>query len=176
MRSYVKTLVGKFKDFESQGREAQRLIRRILEPHLIDDVRYNSIYDGEDFFSELLYASLSESSMESASESLILKNARASSGKQGHRHWKMSEIKEWWELEEECLDETSRTFRKRGMLRKKTCAAVDYHDRPYCGDKDDDMVRGIEPKAGTSWGHVFLCLDMIASGRAGALVKSVDDG
>lgn len=166
MRGYVKTLVGKFKDFESQGREAQKLIRGILEPRLINDVRYNSIYNGEDFSSELLYAALSKLSIESASESLILKNARAPSGRQGRRHWERPDYREWWEIKKECLDETFKIFKKRGMLRKKPCAAVDYHDRPYHGDENDDMVRGIKPKDGTSWGHTYLSLDIIASGRA----------
>ena len=34
--------------------------------------------------------------------------------------------------------------------------AVDFHDIGYYGDKNDEGVRGIKPKNGTSWGAFFL--------------------
>jgi hypothetical protein len=39
--------------------------------------------------------------------------------------------------------------------------AVDFHDSGYYGDKNDNGVRGIKAKKGTSWGHSFFTIDML---------------
>jgi len=39
--------------------------------------------------------------------------------------------------------------------------AVDFHDIGYYGDKNDEGVRGIKPKNGTSWGHSFFTIDLL---------------
>lgn len=150
MRGYVKNLVGKFKDFGDQERDSLNLIKQILEPRLTEETRYNSIYDGEDYCSVLIYSALSDLSIESAYESLTMKGTDAPSGRQARRYWKRSGFRDWLDLKGECLNESFATFKKRGMLRDKVCVAADYHDRPYYGNKNDEMVRGIEPKEGTS--------------------------
>jgi len=40
--------------------------------------------------------------------------------------------------------------------------AVDFHDKGYYGDKNDQGVRGIKPKNGTSWGYSYLTIDMLS--------------
>jgi hypothetical protein len=39
--------------------------------------------------------------------------------------------------------------------------AIDFHNEGYCGDKNTEGVRGIQPKNGTSWGHVFFTIDWL---------------
>ena len=39
--------------------------------------------------------------------------------------------------------------------------AIDFHDCPYYGDKNEAGVRGMKPKNGTSWGYSYLTLDMV---------------
>jgi len=34
--------------------------------------------------------------------------------------------------------------------------AIDFHDIPYYGDKNDEGIRGIKPKNGTAWGRSLL--------------------
>lgn len=48
-----------------------------------------------------------------------------------------------------------------GIPEEPVDAAVDFHDKGYCGDKNDRGVRGIKPKNGTSWGHSFFTIDML---------------
>jgi hypothetical protein len=40
--------------------------------------------------------------------------------------------------------------------------AIDFHDKGYYGDKNDQGVRGIKPKNGTSWGYSYLTIDMLS--------------
>ena len=39
--------------------------------------------------------------------------------------------------------------------------AIDFHNEGYYGDKNAKGVRGIQPKNGTSWGHVYFTLDWL---------------
>lgn len=48
-----------------------------------------------------------------------------------------------------------------GIPDKPVDVAVDFHNIGYYGDKNDEGVRGIKPKNGTSWGHSFFTIDML---------------
>ncbi len=48
-----------------------------------------------------------------------------------------------------------------GIPEEPVDVAVDFHDIPYYGDKNDKGVRGIKTKNGTSWGHSFFTIDML---------------
>ena len=39
--------------------------------------------------------------------------------------------------------------------------AIDFHNEGYYGDKNAEGVRGIQAKAGTSWGHVYFTVDWL---------------
>ena len=41
--------------------------------------------------------------------------------------------------------------------------AIDFHNEGYYGDKNAEGVRGIKPKNGTSWGHVYFSIDWLGS-------------
>jgi hypothetical protein len=41
--------------------------------------------------------------------------------------------------------------------------AIDFHKEGYYGEKNAEGVRGIQPKNGTSWGHVYFTLDWLGS-------------
>jgi hypothetical protein len=41
--------------------------------------------------------------------------------------------------------------------------AIDFHNESYYGEKNAEGVRGIQPKNGTSWGHVYFTLDWLGS-------------
>jgi len=41
--------------------------------------------------------------------------------------------------------------------------AIDFHNEGYYGDKNAEGVRGIQPKNGTSWGHVYFTIDWLGS-------------
>ena len=41
--------------------------------------------------------------------------------------------------------------------------AIDFHNESYCGEKNAEGVRGIQPKNGTSWGYVYFTLDWLGS-------------
>jgi hypothetical protein len=41
--------------------------------------------------------------------------------------------------------------------------AIDFHNEGYYGDKNAEGVRGIQPKNGTSWGHVYFSIDWLGS-------------
>jgi hypothetical protein len=61
-----------------------------------------------------------------------------------------------------------------GMPKDPVDIAVDFHDCPYYGDKNDPSVRGIKPKNGTSWGHSFFTLDLIGAPKLTLDIVSVD--
>jgi hypothetical protein len=39
--------------------------------------------------------------------------------------------------------------------------AIDFHNEGYYGDKNTEGVRGIQPRNGTSWGHVYFTIDWL---------------
>ena len=41
--------------------------------------------------------------------------------------------------------------------------AIDFHTEGYYGEKNAEGVRGIQPKNGTSWGHVYFTIDWLGS-------------
>jgi hypothetical protein len=41
--------------------------------------------------------------------------------------------------------------------------AIGFHNEGYYGDKNAEGVRGIKPKNGTSWGHVYFSIDWLDS-------------
>jgi len=41
--------------------------------------------------------------------------------------------------------------------------AIDFHNEGYYGEKNAEGVRGIQPKNGTSWGHVYFTIDWLGS-------------
>jgi hypothetical protein len=41
--------------------------------------------------------------------------------------------------------------------------AIDFHNECYYGEKNAEGVRGIQPKNGTSWGHVYFTIDWLGS-------------
>ena len=61
-----------------------------------------------------------------------------------------------------------------GMPKEPVDFAVDFHDCPYYGDKNDPCVRGIKPKNGTSWGHSFFTLDLVGDPKLTLDIVSVD--
>lgn len=61
-----------------------------------------------------------------------------------------------------------------GMPKEPVDIAVDFHDCPYYGDKNDPSVRGIKPKNGTSWGHSFFTLDLIGDPKLTLDIVPVD--
>jgi hypothetical protein len=50
--------------------------------------------------------------------------------------------------------------------------AIDFHNEGYYGEKNAEGVRGIQPKNGTSWGHVYFTIDWLG-GKTATLVEGV---
>ncbi len=55
--------------------------------------------------------------------------------------------------------------KKNGMLKKPVKVAIDYHDIPYFGNKNDPNVRGVKDRRGTKWGFTFASINIITEGQ-----------
>ncbi len=55
--------------------------------------------------------------------------------------------------------------KRKGLLKKPVKVAIDYHDIPYFGNKNDPYVRGVKDRRGTKWGFTFASINIVSKGQ-----------
>lgn len=66
---------------------------------------------------------------------------------------------------EQVLLKQYKLAKKLGIFRRKVVLAIDIHDIPYYGNKNDKMVVGTKRKLGTSYAYRFITMNIVEKGK-----------
>lgn len=134
------------------------IIRRFFFERLGIQPSYNSKHELCPLFQLLLYMFVCQLSAEEASSELKveLPDALVASADTLLRRLKQADEK----LLRKAFDSTVRRMRK-GYVKERSIMAIDYHDIPYYGDKNNLQVRGTKRQRGTNYCHQYATLEIV---------------
>ena len=151
------------------------VIRRFFFKRLGIQVNYNSRHKLAQLFQLLLYMFVNQLSAEEASSQLKIEcsDAMVASADTLLRRLKQTNAKL---LRKAFNAAVSRMLK--GHSKKRCTMAIDYHDIPYYGDKNNPHVKGTKRQRGTNYCHQFATLEIVNGDRRLTLAVrklSVDD-
>ena len=152
------------------------ILRRFFFENLGINPNYNSSHDLAKLFNLLGYAFGNELSAEEASSQMRTEfpDKLVASADTLLRRLKEADKS----LVEKAFNNTISRFLK--SLDLQDCiVAIDYHDIPYYGDKNDAWVRGTKNQRGTNWCHQYATLEIVSGEKRFTLAArklSVNDG
>ena len=139
-----------------------RIIKRFFFFELGIKPHYNSRYDLTLLFQLLLYAHSNGLSAEEASQQMKFSypDSMVASADTLLRRLKQADLKKI----KKAFNSTTKRIIK-SLPKKRFQIAIDYHDIPYYGNKNDVNVKGTKRKAGTNYCHKFTTLEIIEGNK-----------
>lgn len=136
---------------------------RIFDRQINLGMGKNSIYDQEDIFNILLWASINHTSAESSVFELENVNKRENipSADIVFHHIERQSYSELQTQLERVINSSFQMAMKRRLFGKYAAVAVDIHDIPYYGKVNNSLVMGCKHKKGTSYCYKYATIDII---------------
>lgn len=146
-----------------QGKGIMRLIKRFVKSYVRAEIKYNSAYNEEEYFYELMFAALKQYSVEGSSKVLSM-SFRVPSPDQMLRVFRY-DAGALSGMRDCMLDSMFGAAKRFGAFDQPTDIAIDFFDIPYYGEISSTNVVGTKRKAGTNYAHSFLCADAVIKGE-----------
>ena len=136
----------------------KRILRKFFFEKLGITPNYNSSHDLAKLFNLLEYAYANALSAEEASIQMRIEvsDSLVASADTLLRRLKEADKN----AVEKAFNNTVKRFMKSLDLQKYVIA-IDYHDIPYYGDKNDAWIRGTKRQRGTNWCHQYATLEIV---------------
>lgn len=141
----------------------KKLIEKTIHRNFRLDVGRNSVYGEKVLFDNLVELSVSKESAESRAD-LRVEGVIAPSPDILLYHVEKFRTGEIQAMLDNALDQTVEFAQETGLLSGSKTVALDFHDKSYYGDKNDDHVVGTKKTKSTHWCHQYATAYLAESG------------
>ncbi len=156
-----------FRRKRAKTSEICRLMRKSIYPKVSMDIAHNSIFQQNDFLDMLTHTALTHDFTESGSCTYSFrKDQRTPSADALLYHLKKYRHRLAIEdMFSGVFDMVLEMARRQGMLQRPLDLAIDMTDIMYYGDKEDYMVVGTKPRAGSNYCFKFATVNAVINGE-----------